>query len=44
MDKKQYEEVKIEIITFTSKDVITLSDPTNNTDPFTPGAGGGNGN
>ena len=41
MDKKQYEEVKIEIITFTSKDVITLSDP-NNTDPFTPGADGGN--
>ncbi len=39
MDKKQYEEVKIEIITFTSKDVITTS---NVTDPFTPGTGGGN--
>ena len=40
MDKKQYEEVQIEVIKFTSKDVITES---NDVDGQTPGAGG-NGN
>lgn len=40
MDKKQYEEVQIEVIKFTSKDVIRTSD---DLDGYTPGASG-NGN
>ena len=38
MDKKQYEEVQIEVIKFTSKDVITTSPFNTNdvTDPQNP--------